>query len=88
VLQDKRLQQQQQQQQQLQSVHHIFELLPTLTCWSPTDSLDIMAGRSRGLTSSDSVISLHRCDGDIRVMCNDVAMVVLTKAMYAVKKVK
>lgn len=45
-----------------------------------------MAGRSRGLTSSDSVMSLHRCVGDIRVMCNDVAMVVLKKAMYTVKK--
>jgi len=47
TLQDKRLQP---QQQLLQYVHHIFHLLPTLTCWSPTDSLDIMAGRMHGLT--------------------------------------
>jgi len=47
--QDKHLQQQQ-QQQLLQYVHHIFHLLPTLTCWSPTDSLDINAGRTHGLT--------------------------------------
>jgi hypothetical protein len=42
---------QQQQQSQLQYAHRIFELLPTLTCWSPTDSVDIINNRLTGKTT-------------------------------------
>jgi len=49
---------QQQQQQQLQCVHHVFHLLPTLTCWSPVDILDISAGHTRGLTFNSHVLMI------------------------------
>ena len=50
-----------QQQQQLQYVHHIFELLPTLTCWSPRDSLYIIRGRIAGEHNILYVIKQSLC---------------------------
>lgn len=43
--------------QELQYVHHIFQLLPTVTCWSPKDSLDILSGRGNG----KSIMSFYVC---------------------------
>jgi len=47
---------------ELQYVHHIFHLLPTITCWSPKDVLEILTNQQEAVKARYSNSSLSNFD--------------------------